>query len=178
MSNIVVLLDQSGSMVSMGPEPVQALNSFINEQKAVGEGTLSIYTFDTKVKKVVDKIPLKDTETFSDYKPDGLTALYDCIKTAITENEEKNITMVIITDGDDNMSKTTHDTAKDMMAECEKNKGWKIVYLGADGASFKNGSALGLTNVSRFVQGTPGDLARCLTQASQMISPFRSANLQ
>ena len=85
-SDLIYIIDKSGSMAGAGEEPKQALNGSILEQKAVPgseNSTYSIYTFSDKVTLSVDDRKLSDAVEFEDYKPDGMTALNDAICIAI-----------------------------------------------------------------------------------------------
>ena len=91
--DILFLLDESGSMSSMGNEPVDAVNKFIDDQKvAMGDdgATFSLWKFNSTVIKLIDDVPLKDVEEFCDFKPKGLTSLYDAIGNAIDTKKKKS----------------------------------------------------------------------------------------
>jgi hypothetical protein len=65
VQDIIFLLDESGSMDTMGKEPVQAVNKFIEDQKSIlGDdgATFSLWKFNSTVTKLIDDIPLKDVK--------------------------------------------------------------------------------------------------------------------
>ena len=59
--NIITIIDESGSMIDLGNEPVQAINSFIDKQKNITENdssTFTLWKFNTETKLEIDKISL------------------------------------------------------------------------------------------------------------------------
>ena len=98
-------MDKSGSMHSMGDEPLQALNGFIQEQrKAIkDDATFSLWTFNDKVQLVIDDQPLQLVKEINEYEPEGMTAMNDAIGKAIITKYRKfksnNVVCLIITDG-------------------------------------------------------------------------------
>ena len=90
--SIVVLLDSSSSMRSLGDEPLDALNEIIRDQKKMNiKGSLfSYWTFSNKVQLIVNDIPLENIEEIKKYDRGGATALNDAIGMAI--QKKKNST--------------------------------------------------------------------------------------
>lgn len=180
--DIIFILDESGSMSSMGEEPVQAVNNFIEEQKNVvkDNSTFSLYTFNNYVTKVYDDIPLREMKKFTEYDPDSMTALYDAIGEAITTKKSKDkvdgVICVILTDGLNNAStKYTAKTIKSLINEMETKHNWSFIYLGANQDAFAVGSDIGVTNCCNYVSAR-GGLSTASKLASQAISGFRVAS--
>lgn len=180
--DIIIILDESGSMETMGNEPKQAINSFIKEQKEAldDDATLSLWKFNSGVTKVIDDEKLSDVSEFIDFRPHGLTALLDAIGEAITtkRNKEKNhdVICVILTDGIENSSKKyTSNDIRRMTQEMEQEFNWKFLYLGANQDSFNIGCGYGM-NVSRCANFTcePGNLDKIARSASNAISNYRT----
>lgn len=180
--DIIIILDESGSMETMGNEPKQAINSFIKEQKEAldDEATLSLWKFNSGVTKVIDDEKLSYVSEFMDFRPHGLTALLDAIGEAITtkRNKEKNhdVICVILTDGIENSSKKyTSNDIRRMTQEMEQEFNWKFLYLGANQDSFSIGGSYGM-NVSRCANFTcePGNLDKIARSASNAISNYRT----
>ena len=108
--DIIALLDESGSMSSMAHEPEEAINNFIQDQKKANEdGTFSLWTFNNKVTKIMDDESLKDIKPYKNFRPGGMTALYDAIGNAITlkltKKNKNNVVCLIVTDGHENSSR-------------------------------------------------------------------------
>jgi hypothetical protein len=137
-TEVVIVLDRSGSMCSIQDATVKGFNEFINEQKnAEGDAFVTLVQFDDryelnyKSKPVNEVTKLVVGETFI---PRGMTALHDAIGKTISELEtDRDVTFVIITDGDENSSREyTGAAIKKMIKDSEKDKQWKFVYLGAN----------------------------------------------
>lgn len=174
--DIILLLDESGSMADMGDEPVQAVNTFIQDQQRIcPESKLSILTFNTSVSTRVEKRKLSTLTKYDDFVPNGLTALYDAIGKAINDNRSvKDMTVVIITDGKDNASHVyTRDQVRKMTSDMEKN-GWNFVYLGANQDAFAEGDNIGIHNCSGYDVNKKGDLLKLTRQVSHNVGEYRS----
>ena len=180
VQNIIFLLDESGSMSSMGIEPVQAVNKFIQDQKAsLGDdgATFSLWKFNTVVSKVIDDIPLKDVVEFVDFLPNDMTALYDAIGSAITTKKNKsnydNVICIILTDGLDNSSVEYNlSNVKLMINEMETNHNWKFVYLGANQDAFAVGSKMGMAHCANY-RCEPGEMLNVTRAVSDSVSSYR-----
>ena len=61
VQDIIVVFDESGSMASMGKEPLEAMNTFVDEQKecADEDARFSLYMFNTHVRLAIDDVKLK-----------------------------------------------------------------------------------------------------------------------
>lgn len=180
VQNIIFLLDESGSMNSMGQEPVQAVNKFIQEQKTTLEddgATFSLWKFNSTVKKVIDDIPLKDVGEFIDFLPNDMTALYDAIGNAITTKKNKsnydNVICIILTDGIDNSSVEYNlVNINSMIKEMETHHNWKFVYLGANQDAFAVGSKMGMCHCANY-RCEPGEMLNVARGLSDAVSSYR-----
>lgn len=142
-TEIICILDCSGSMGSMLTETIEGFNSFIDEQKAVkGKAKVTLVQFDNKYEVIysgvkLKNVPVLDTNTF---KPRGMTALLDAIGKTLTEQKERitnekwadKVIVVILTDGHENASQEFKtDTVKKLTKDAQ-DEGWSFVYLGAN----------------------------------------------
>lgn len=142
-TEIICILDRSGSMGSMLTETIEGFNSFIDEQKAVkGKAKVTLVQFDNKYDVIysgvkLKNVPVLDTNTF---KPRGMTALLDAIGKTLTEQKERitnekwadKVIVVILTDGHENASQEFKtDTVKKLTKDAQ-DEGWSFVYLGAN----------------------------------------------
>ena len=133
---VVCLLDQTGSMVSKWKDTIGGFNVFLKEQKAQkGELRFSLTLFNSLEieKRYVDKdIQKVEKLTEKNYVPIGATPLWDAIGQTIRElKQKKDLLFIIITDGEENMSKEyTSTSVKNLMKDKEKKQGWKFMYLG------------------------------------------------
>ena len=147
-NDIIMFIDESGSMTEMGKEPVEAVNAFIEEQKKVeDDSTITIYKFNTNYTEFCVDKPLKEFDVFDNYNPSGMTSLYDAIGNCISKKEKtKGVTCLIITDGKDNASKKYNKkSVSKLIKNTEGELGWKYIYLGANQDSFEEGNKLGIS---------------------------------
>lgn len=182
--DIIFLLDSSGSMDSMGNEPIQATNRFIKEQKDTlpGDGsTFTLWKFNDKLEIVYDDIDLGKIQPITSYIPCGMTALYDAIGRAICTKMAKpkhdNVICVILTDGQENSSQQYKNSQiRKMIQDAENDHDWKFIYLGANQDAFKEGSNIGVSQAacSSFV-ASPEGLSQAISQTSAGIRSLRLA---
>ena len=181
IQDIIFILDESGSMSSMGNEPVHAVNNFIRDQKAaMGDdgATFSLWKFNTKIKKVFDNISLKDVGEFSDFIPQDMTALNDAIGEAI-DNKKKNgcydnVVCIILTDGLENSSSEyTTENIRVMIKDMEENHNWKFVYLGANQDAFEVGHGMGVNCCAQY-ECVPGEIMNITREVSDAVTSYRS----
>lgn len=186
-TDIIYVGDCSGSMESMGKEPLNALNAFIEDQKKNTDNDtdpqLYLYLFDHTI-KVQQFGSLGDFTRLKSYPSGGTTALLDCIGTAITNYEHTGrnnpVVFVILTDGLENASKEfTQGQIREMISSREAPNGeWKFVFLASNQDSFSTGSSLGIkhANCADFctARGAEG-ITRIVTDTSDNIHRYRSA---
>jgi hypothetical protein len=149
---IVIILDESGSMESVRNKMIDSINDLIKEQKQVKErtATFTLVKFNDKVNRIVKNKLLSDTKyvTTEDYNPSGATALHDAIADTINWfKNEKNVLMVIVTDGQENASR--HYSKRDVSNMIEHKKehdDWSFVYLSNDLGTAEQGKHLGLND--------------------------------
>jgi hypothetical protein len=185
-NDIIFILDKSGSMTSMGKEPQESLNEFINEQKELAKelndgSRFTLYTFNQKMDLVVNDVPLVDVEAYKGFFPSGLTSLYDTIGSAInnklSSKNPRNTVCVILTDGDDNCSQTfTADSIKNLMTNTETEYGWKFIFLAANQDAFSVGATIGVEHgrCSSFA-ATPEGMRGVCKGASNAIRSYRTS---
>lgn len=158
-TEILVVLDRSGSMSSIATETIGGFNTFIDEQKKVeGKARVTLAQFDNIYEvvyqaKKLKEVPLLDNKTFV---PRGYTALLDAIGNTILVqkariDEEKwadKVILVILTDGGENASKEiSNQRVKELTKEAQ-DAGWSIVYLGANQDSFEVATSYGINTKS------------------------------
>jgi len=160
MYSIIFVMDKSGSMISMGNEPIDGLNNFYDDQKKICDFNSTLIFFNEKVYFAHKNKPSKELEniTSEDYNPSGMTALYDAIGKGIDYQKSiktDDVIFVILTDGLENSSQEyTKDTIKTLIQKMETEHKWKFMYLAANQDSFEVGGKLGLKNTVDF-ESTP-----------------------
>jgi uncharacterized protein YegL len=143
-THIIIVLDRSGSMESIRYETEQALNDFVNEQKALpGKATLSYVTFSSRVTPYFSLVGLNEVDTLH-LVPQGLTALHDGMgATIVSEGEALSrlpederpgkVVFLTITDGFENASaEYTADSVKALIERQRNDYGWEFIFLGAN----------------------------------------------
>ncbi len=147
LTEIVFILDRSGSMSGLEKDTIGGFNAMIEKQKKQdGDCFVSTVLFDNESKVLHDRIKLSDIPkmTDSDYTVRGCTALIDAIGGAIhhignihkyarPEDVPEHTMFVITTDGMENAS--YHYTSKQVkkMIERQKEKyGWEFLFIGAN----------------------------------------------
>lgn len=147
LTEVVFILDRSGSMSGLEADTIGGFNSMISKQKKEdGEAIVSTVLFDDQQEVVYDRQPVKMVEPMTDrqYYVRGCTALLDAIGGAIhhignvhkyaREEDRPEKTMFIIsTDGMENASRFyTYDRVKYMVERQKEKYGWEFLFLGAN----------------------------------------------
>jgi hypothetical protein len=178
-SDIIILIDESGSMKRLGDEPLEALNSFISDQqKSASVGSkLTIWKFNNKVTTVIDKVLLTNVNQLTEFHPSGMTSLYDAIGRSINDHaSSRNVTCVILTDGYNNSSvEFNSEMIKQLVTERENDYGWIFHFLGANQDSFTSGKNIGIRRCSTFspTQGSIDNITAILRNTSVEITRDR-----
>lgn len=158
LTELVFILDQSGSMSGLEKDTIGGYNSLIEKQKKeAGEALVSTILFNQHVKAIHDRVNLNQIEKLTDkeYSPSGMTALLDALGSSIQhiQSVHKNLKeeelpsktlFVITTDGLENSSKEySYDKVKSLIEEAKK-KGWEFLFLGANIDAAKEASRFGI----------------------------------
>lgn len=159
LTEIVFLLDRSGSMGGLESDTIGGFNSFIEKQsKLDGETIVTTVLFDDRYEILwnginVNKIKLTD----SDYYVRGSTALMDAVGKTIldvgyrlskTSEDERpgTVIFVITTDGLENASREfTKEKVKELIQHQQEKYGWEFIFLGANIDSTKEASDIGIS---------------------------------
>ena len=134
LSEIVFLLDRSGSMSGLEKDTVGGFNAMIEKQKKEeGEALISTVLFDHEMKVLHDRVPVGDVKPISeeDYQVRGCTALLDAMGGAIhhignihkyarDEDVPEHTIFVITTDGMENASRSYSAAKVKRMVERQK----------------------------------------------------------
>ena len=146
LTEVVFILDRSGSMGGLESDTIGGFNSMIEKQrKEKGEALISTVLFDNVSEVVYDRVDLKKIEPMTDkqYYVRGCTALIDAIGGAIhhisnvhkyirDEDVPEHTIFIITTDGLENASsKYSSKEVKDMI-EDKKKAGWEFIFIGAN----------------------------------------------
>lgn len=144
--DIVMIVDNSGSMWHIKSDAEGAINSFLTEQKDIeGNAFVTFIQFDHEYETVFEKVELESVQTVK-LKPRGSTALLDAIGRTVVNYvpRTKKTIYVIMTDGLENCS-TEWDLAMVKAAvEESRQHGDEFVYLGANQDAIKVGGNMGI----------------------------------
>lgn len=147
LTEVVFILDRSGSMSGLEADTIGGFNSMISKQKKEdGEAVISTVLFDDQQEVVYDRQPVKMVEPMTDrqYYVRGCTALLDAIGGAIhhignvhkyarEEDRPEKTMFIITTDGMENASRFyTYDRVKYMVERQKEKYGWEFLFLGAN----------------------------------------------
>ena len=157
-TELVFILDRSGSMNGLESDTIGGFNGMISRQKAEGvKVNVTTVLFDDEVEIIHDRFPIDIVEPLSDkdYFVRGCTALLDAVGQSIKkiENVQRRlpdihkagkVIFVITTDGLENSSvKYSYKDVKQMI-EARKEDGWEFLFLGANIDAVKEAERIGI----------------------------------
>lgn len=147
MTELVFILDRSGSMCGLEQDTIGGFNSMLQKQKQqVGEVLVSTVLFNSYSQVIHDRVPLAEVQpmTEEEYHVGGTTALLDAIGGAIkhigmvhkyarAEDRPEKTLFIITTDGMENASrKYTYEKVRRMIEQQKSKHGWEFLFLGAN----------------------------------------------
>ena len=159
LTELVFILDRSGSMSGLEQDTIGGYNSLLKKQKSEsGEAVITTVLFDDRYELLHDRINLKGVAPITDkeYFVRGSTALLDAIGGTIdkignaqkhTEMEEQaeKVMFVITTDGMENASREySCDKIKTMIERQKKQYGWEFLFIGANIDAVETASKFGI----------------------------------
>lgn len=155
-TDIVLVVDNSGSMATIAKDMEGGFETFLKEQKKVeGDATISLYSFANSVKEEYVQKDLKDVKGLK-IKPMGSTALFDAIKYAVDQTGQRlaslcecdrpsKVLICVVTDGQENAShRATLSEIKEMINHQKCKYNWSFAFLGANIDSFAAGGSMGI----------------------------------
>ena len=167
-TEIIAILDRSGSMSSCANEAIGGFNNFLNEQKLIpGEARMTLVLFDDQYERLYEGKHLVDAKMLTPdvYYARGMTALLDAIGRTLEEQGKRiaidmwaeKVIVCIVTDGLENASKEYTDGRISGMIKHAESKGWSFIYLGANQDAFQVGATIGIS--PQFTQSYAGTAA-------------------
>jgi hypothetical protein len=196
ITEIVCILDRSGSMDHLTSKTIEGYNAFLKDQKALpGKANWTLCLFDggrgawnpesksyelVHISADINTIPELNTTT---YVANGSTALLDAMGHTIKEIHEKvknnpnaKVIVMVITDGDENAStEYKKEQIATMVKEREDNDKWAFIFLGANIDSFSAGAGYGMKggNTMNFSASDHG-MERGFSNISKSTMMYRS----
>ena len=165
LTEIVFILDRSGSMSGLELDTIGGFNSLIRkQQKEEGEAYVSTILFDDHTEVLHDRIDIRNVKpmTEKEYYVRGCTALLDAVGGAIhhignvhkyarEEDKPEKTLFIITTDGMENASrKYSYSKVRDMIQRQKDKYGWEFLFLGANIDAVAEAGRLGI-NADRAV---------------------------
>ena len=159
LTELVFIIDRSGSMSGLESDTIGGFNSMIRKQKqAEGEALISTVLLDNVSEVLHDRVTVKDIQSMTehDYTVRGTTALLDAIGGAIhhignvhkyarQEDVPEHTMFVITTDGMENASRYySSDKVKKMIERQKVKYGWEFLFLGANIDAVETASHFGI----------------------------------
>ena len=175
LTEIIFIIDESGSMSGLEADTIGGFNSMIEKQKEeqAGKAVVTTVFFNTVIKTVhsrmaLDKVPKL---TKKDYTPGGCTALLDALggtigavdrahKEADPGDVPDHVLFVITTDGLENSSREfTQKKVKELITE-KQEKGWEFIFVAANIDAAETAADYGI-NADNAVNYCPDELGTC-----------------
>ncbi|MBQ5755451.1 MAG: VWA domain-containing protein [Oscillospiraceae bacterium] len=147
LTELVFILDRSGSMGGLEADTIGGFNSLLEKQKReAGSAYVSTLLFDNECQVLHDRVDIREVAPMTDkeYTVRGCTALLDALGGAIhhignvhkyarEEDRPEHTLFVITTDGMENAShRYTADQVKKMIQRQKEKYGWEFLFLGAN----------------------------------------------
>ena len=191
LTELVFILDRSGSMSGLESDTIGGFNSMLAKQQAEpGECRITTVLFDNKYEILHDRIDIKAVGPITDkeYFVRGNTALLDAVGKTINKigDVQKNtaedyraekVLFIITTDGMENASHKFNYAKIKSMIERQKSKyGWEFIFLGAniDAVEVANRFGVAKNRAQNFLNDSEG-IALNFNVVGETVAAFRSA---
>jgi uncharacterized protein YegL len=190
LTEIVFLLDRSGSMSGREDDTIGGFNGFVQKQADLGRTRLTTVLFDDRYEILYNGVPAEDIRlTGKEYFTRGSTALLDAVGKTINdvgrrlsdtaeEMRPGKVIFVITTDGLENSSREfTYRQVKEMIERQTKVYSWEFIFMGANIDAVEEGGRLGIARDRAFnyVSSTSMGVARMYENACCKVSALRTA---
>ncbi|MFG6495754.1 VWA domain-containing protein [Fictibacillus sp. UD] len=188
LTEIVFLLDRSGSMSGLEKDTIGGFNSFVKRQCELDEETvLTAVLFDDQYEVLCSGAPAKSVHlTSNEYYVRGTTALLDAVGKTILDvgyrlsqvNEEDRpgkIIFVITTDGMENAShEFSYEKVKDLIRHQQEKYSWEFIFMGANIDVAKEAESIGIKEENAFhFEATNDGVENMYTIMSEQVTARR-----
>lgn len=160
LTELVMILDRSGSMSGLEEDTIGGFNSMIEKQKKEdGDAVVSVVLFDDRQEVMYDRVDIKKVEPMTDrqYYVRGCTELLDAVGGAIhhignvhkyarDEDVPEKTIFVITTDGLENASRSyQYEEVKQMIERQQEKYHWEFLFLGANIDAVREAARFGIS---------------------------------
>ena len=184
---IVLVVDETGSMQARKPTTISAINEYLDSQRQSplpAWVTMAFFNSEKKVQILHSGVDLKKVPNLvdKDYLPTGNTPLYDAIgqvvrdvekrREQVKKDERPGVLFVVVTDGEENASTEFKKVdVSALIAEKEKD-GWTFVYIGAQRDAWQDGMNLGVAagNTTGYMAANAADDLRAFSGTFKTLS--------
>jgi hypothetical protein len=187
-TEIICVIDKSGSMSSIKSDAIGGFNEFLKEQKEVKDDTkITVNLFDSNFSKLYNSLPINEAVELDDtnYRPSSMTALYDAIGKSINEAEDRfekdgnpdRVLVVILTDGKENRSQEYDQKGIFKMIEEKSDKDWEFIFLAANQDAMETATSLNIKggNSMNFAASGSG-VKGAYAKMSSTVKSYRSSS--
>lgn len=191
LTELVFILDRSGSMGGLEGDTIGGFNGMLGKQKKEdGEANVTTVLFDDQIEIIHDRFPIDVVKPLNDddYFVRGSIALLDAVGNTVkkVENIQKrlpeemraeNIIFVITTDGQENASQEYSTSMVKKMIETNQEKGWQFLFLGANMDAVEEADKIGIrrTHAASY-RPTPKGVRLNYEAAGSVLSCMRSSD--
>lgn len=189
-TDIIFILDRSGSMNIIANDTIGGYNTFIKGQReAEGEATFNLIQFDNEYKVVYENLDVRMVPdlTHKTFEPRSTTALYDAIgKTIVAtllryqklneQDKPEKVVCVILTDGHENASHEFNQRQIfEMIKHQEDKNDWEFIFLGANQDAMEVGHSLGVKRGSTMTYAaSSGGVSKLFGSVTTNMSNYRT----
>lgn len=162
LTEIILVVDRSGSMASIQADASGGLNNFIKEQREMpGRANVTLVQFDTVYEKLLDNVPIQRVDKYK-LEPRGATALLDAMGRTIIDvgtrlhhtpehQRPGKVVMVIVTDGEENSSREfAKEKVFEMVRHQQEKYQWQFIFLAANQDAIQVAHTYGIMHASNF----------------------------
>ena len=185
-TDIITILDRSGSMESIRTDTEGGFNAFVQKQReSHGDCALSLYQFDDVYEVVYENRPIAQVPPLQ-LEPRNMTALLDAIGSTVNargayydslpeaERPEK-VVVVVMTDGEENSSREFNlETVRKLITRQREVYKWEFIFLGANMDAVAEGARMGFQASKSMNYAPDGEgVMYCMASASDLVSNFK-----
>lgn len=192
LTQMVFVLDMSGSMKWLAPETIGGYNTMLADQKKEdGDALVTTVLFDNRYIMVHDGVDIKKVQNLTDkeYRPEGMTAMLDAVGRTINhvgnrladmpeEEQPEKVVFTIITDGYENAShEFDWNTVKEMIKHQREKYSWVFTFLGANIDTMQVSNDLGISSMlSKTYKASKSGTEKVFSAASKSVSVARGVS--